>query len=209
MCSRQIFMSGVSVVCLCTLQRLTPSGTSSSGMPTLIPPIILYFTQVHTSQMSLFSGAPSRLVSILFGPTEWRRLCGSAGCGILASDSTLGSGIGCVLPACSSPSAGSVFYTIQPCRLQEPSSYPAPWLGGWLLWTAIWEKRREGKGVGLEGLHFCCVGDMESCERTHYRPKNPHVKIFKYISDRKKYGILTHWFNMLYSQTYHLFINLL
>lgn len=185
----QIFLSSVSVFCLSTPQRLIPHGTSSSAMPTHIPPLILNPTQAHTSQMSLFSGAPSRLVTILFGPTEWRRLCGSAGCGILASDSTLGSGLGRVLSACSSPSAGPVFYSIQPCRLQKPSSYPAPRLGRWLLWTAIWEKRGEGKGVGIDGKD-CTTVVLEIWKVvkehiTHCRPKNPHIKLFKYISDRR------------------------
>lgn len=105
----------------------------------------------NNSEMSLFSGAPARIDAILLGPAEWRWLRGSAGCGFLASDSTPGSGFGCVLSARSSPSAGSVFYSLQPGRLQKPSRDPAPRPGRGMLWTAIWEKRREGKGVGLEG----------------------------------------------------------
>lgn len=161
----------------------------SSAMPTSIPPLILDPTQVHTSQMSVFSGAPAWFITILFGSTDWRWLCGSAGCGFLASDSTPGSGLGCVLPACSSPSAGSVFYSIQPCRLQEPSSYPAPWLDRGLLWTAIWEKRREGEGVGVNGKdHTSVVLEIWNVVKEHskhYRPKNPLTKYFN-LYDRQR-----------------------
>ncbi len=157
------------VQCVCSLSVHTSMATRwcsswdtislwpSSAMPTCIPPLILEPTQVHTSQMSLFSGAPTGCISILFGSTDWRWLCGSAGRGFLASDSTPGSGLGCILPACPSPSAGSVFYSVQPCSLQEPSSYPAPWHDGGLLWTAIWERRREGEGVGVKGKGYTSV----------------------------------------------------
>ncbi len=154
-----------------------------------MPPLILDPTQVHTSQMSLFSGAPPRFISILFRSINWRWLCGSAGRGFLASDSTPGSGLGCVLPACPSPSAGSVFYSVQPCSLQEPSSYPAPWHDRGLLWTAIWERRRKGEGVGVKGkgttlLLYWRYGMLWK-NTTHNRPKNPLIKYFN-LYDRQR-----------------------
>lgn len=105
---------------------------------------------LQNNNNALVLGAPTWYNLILFGPAYWWWLCGVAGCWFLAGDSTPGSGFGCILPTCSPPAAGSVFYPLQPCRLQEPSGYPAPWSRRRLLWTENWERRGKGKGVGVE-----------------------------------------------------------
>lgn len=104
-------------------------------------------------------GAAPWNISVLFRPAGWHWLRGYAGCGLSAAHPSAGSGSCCILPTGPTPPTGHVFYSLQPCRLQEPSRHTPP--GQWqrLLWPAgQFREGRQRQCVGLEKDRWIVYG---------------------------------------------------